>query len=118
MEEYYPELFEKMADYIKEGRWNVCGSAFENGDVNVPSPEALFRNILIGNSYFRNKFGKTSSDIFLPDCFGFGWALPSIMRHANLKGFTTQKLSWGSAYGTPLISEDGAVLTATRFMQV
>ena len=101
MEEYYPELFEKMADYIKEGRWNVCGSAFENGDVNVPSPEALFRNILIGNSYFRNKFGKTSSDIFLPDCFGFGWALPSIMRHANLKGFTTQKLSWGSAYGTP-----------------
>ena len=101
MEEYYPELFEKMADYIKAGRWNVCGSAFENGDVNVPSPEALFRNILIGNSYFRNKFGKTSADIFLPDCFGFGWALPSIMHHANLKGFTTQKLSWGSAYGTP-----------------
>ena len=101
MEEYYPELFNKMKEYIADGRWNVCGSAFENGDVNVPSPEALFRNILIGNSYFRNKFGKTSADIFLPDCFGFGWALPSIMRHANLKGFTTQKLSWGSAYGTP-----------------
>ena len=101
MEEYYPELFGKMKDYIAQGRWNVCGSAFENGDVNVPSPEALFRNILIGNSYFRNKFGKTSCDIFLPDCFGFGWALPSVMKHANLKGFTTQKLSWGSAYGTP-----------------
>lgn len=101
MEEYYPEHFKKMADYIAQGRWNVCGSAFENGDVNVPSPEALFRNILIGNSYFRNKFGKTSCDIYLPDCFGFGWALPSIMHHANLKGFTTQKLSWGGAYGTP-----------------
>ena len=101
MEEYYPELFNKMKEYIAAGRWNVCGSAYENGDVNVPSPEALFRNILIGNSYFRNKFGKTSYDIFLPDCFGFGWALPSVMKHANLKGFTTQKLSWGSAYGTP-----------------
>lgn len=101
MEEYYPELFKKMTDYIEKGRWNVCGSAFENGDVNVPSPEALFRNILIGNSYFRNKFGKTSCDIYLPDCFGFGWALPSVMHHANLKGFTTQKLSWGSAYGVP-----------------
>ena len=32
MEEYYPELFEKMKEYIKNGRWNVCGSAFENGD--------------------------------------------------------------------------------------
>ncbi len=101
MEEYYPELYNQMKDYIKSGRWNVCGSAFENGDVNVPSPEALFRNILYGNSYFNEKFGKRSTDIFLPDCFGFGWALPSVMHHANLKGFTTQKLTWGSAYGMP-----------------
>ena len=101
MKEYYPEMWEKMKSYIAEGRWNVCGSAFENGDVNVPSPEALFRNILLGNEYFDKNFGKRSCDIFLPDCFGFGYALPSIMHHANLKGFTTQKLTWGSAYGIP-----------------
>lgn len=101
MKEYYPDLWEKMKSYIDEGRWNVCGSAFENGDVNVPSPEALFRNILLGNQYFEKNFGKRSCDIFLPDCFGFGYALPSIMHHANLKGFTTQKLTWGSAYGIP-----------------
>ena len=101
MEEYYPELFERMKKYIDEGRWNVCGSAFENGDVNIPSPEALIRNILYGNSYFDKKFGKRSVDIFLPDCFGFGFALPSVMHHSNLKGFTTQKLTWGSAYGMP-----------------
>ncbi|MCM1284622.1 MAG: hypothetical protein NC213_03125 [Acetobacter sp.] len=101
MEEYYPELFEEMKEYIKQGRWNVCGSAYENGDTNCPSPEALFRNILFGNSYFDEKFGKRSVDIYLPDCFGFGWALPSIAHHSNLKGFTTQKLAWGSAYGVP-----------------
>ncbi len=101
MEEYYPELFEEMREYIKQGRWNVCGSAYENGDTNCPSPEALFRNILFGNSYFYEKFNKRSVDIYLPDCFGFGWALPSIAHHANLKGFTTQKLAWGSAYGIP-----------------
>lgn len=101
MKEYYPEMWERMKSYIAEGRWNVCGSAFENGDVNVPSPEALFRNILLGNEYFNKNFGKRSCDIFLPDCFGFGYALPSIMHHANLKGFTTQKLTWGSAYGVP-----------------
>ena len=101
MEEYYPELFDKMKDYIAKGRWNVCGSAFENGDTNIPSPEALFRNILFGNSYFDEKFGKRSVDIYLPDCFGFGWALPAIERHSNLMGFTTQKLAWGSAYGIP-----------------
>ena len=101
MKEYYPEMYEKMKSYIADGKWNVCGSAFENGDVNVPSPEALFRNILLGNEYFHKNFGKRSCDIFLPDCFGFGYALPSIMHHANLKGFTTQKLTWGSAYGIP-----------------
>lgn len=101
MEEYYPELFEQMKEYIKQGRWNVTGSAYENGDVNCPSPEALFRNILYGNSYFDEKFGKRSKDIYLPDCFGFGWALPSIAYHSNLNGFTTQKLAWGSAYGVP-----------------
>ncbi len=101
MKEYYPEMWEKMKSYIAQGNWNVCGSAFENGDVNVPSPEALFRNILLGNEYFDKNFGKRSCDIFLPDCFGFGYALPSIMHHANLKGFTTQKLTWGSAYGIP-----------------
>ncbi len=101
MKEYYPEMWEKMKSYITQGKWNVCGSAFENGDVNVPSPEALFRNILLGNEYFDKNFGKRSCDIFLPDCFGFGYALPSIMHHANLKGFTTQKLTWGSAYGVP-----------------
>ncbi len=100
-EEYYPEAFEKIKQYIADGKWNVTGSAYENGDVNVPSPESLFRNILYGNKYFEKKFSKRSNDIYLPDCFGFGWALPSIMEHAGLKGFSTQKLSWGSAYGCP-----------------
>lgn len=101
MEEYYPEEFEKLKEYVAAGRWNVTGSSYENGDMNVPSPESLFRNILYGNDYFDKKFGKRSIDIYLPDCFGFGWALPSIAHHANLNGFSTQKLTWGSAYGIP-----------------
>lgn len=101
MEEYYPEQFEKLKEYVSKGNWYPCGAGWENGDVNVPSPEALFRNFLLGNNYFDEKFGVRSRDIFLPDCFGFGYALPSIARHSNLYGFTTQKLSWGSAYGQP-----------------
>lgn len=100
-EEYYPEEFEQLRQYVADGKWNVTGSSYENGDVNVPSPEQLFRNILYGNRYFRSRFGKESNDIYLPDCFGFGWALPSIAANAGLKGFSTQKLTWGSAYGTP-----------------
>lgn len=101
IEEYYPDQFERIKQYVKDGRWCVSGSAFENGDVNIPSPEALFRNFLYGNRYFEDKFGVTSKDVFLPDCFGFGYALPSIAKHSNLLGVSSQKLSWGGAYECP-----------------
>lgn len=101
MEEYYPEDFERLKGYIAQGRWAPNGSCYENGDVNMPSPEALTRNILYGNGYFREKFGVESNDIFLPDCFGFGRALPSVAAHSGLKGFSTQKLTWGGAADVP-----------------
>lgn len=101
IEEFYPRAFEIIREYVREGRWFPSGAGYENGDVNIPSPEALFRNILIGNTYFKNKLGKKSEDMFLPDCFGFGRALPSVIKNAGLKGFTTQKLSWGCAYPLP-----------------
>lgn len=101
IEGLYPAAFEKIKDYVSQGRWCVSGTAYENGDVNIPSPEAIIRNLLYGHKYFMHSFGKSSCDIFLPDCFGFGWALPSIAAHCGLKGFTTQKLSWGSASPLP-----------------
>ena len=101
MKEYYPDEFETLRKYVAAGRWYPCGSAYENGDVNVPSPEALFRNILYGNTFFNREFGIRSKDIYLPDCFGFGWTLPSIARHANLNSFITQKLTWGATHPIP-----------------
>lgn len=101
MQEYYPEDFEKLRKYVREGRWSPCGSCYENGDVNTPSPEALTRNILYGNGFFRKEFGVESNDIFLPDCFGFGRALPAIAAHSGLTGFSTQKLTWGGSVDVP-----------------
>src|SRR6202044_2819007 len=48
--------------------------------------------ILYGNTYFRHEFGKASNEYMLPDCFGFPASLPSILAHAGIKGFSTQKL--------------------------
>ena len=101
IKEYYPEQFEKIRAYAKEGRWHPCGSCYENGDVNIPSPEALTRNILYGNGFFDKEFGIRSNDIFLPDCFGFGRALPTISAHSGLTGFSTGKLFWGSSVPIP-----------------
>lgn len=93
MKEYFPSDYERMRKYVAAGRWYPAGSSVEEGDVNLPSAEGIFRQILYGNSYFRKDFGKASDEYMLPDCFGFPASLPSILAHAGVKGFSTQKLN-------------------------
>jgi alpha-mannosidase len=99
--EYFPEAWPTVQKYVADGRWRVAGNWINAVDVNVPSPESLMRQALYAKGFFRREFGKVSGDVYLPDCFGFGYALPSIARHSGLSAFTTQKLTWGSSYGIP-----------------
>ncbi|MGB7025045.1 MAG: hypothetical protein WBD73_14710, partial [Candidatus Acidiferrales bacterium] len=93
MKEYYPADFAKLKHYVATGQWFPAGSSMEENDVNSPSAESILRQVLYGNEFFRHEFGETSEEYMLPDCFGFPASLPSILAHAGLKGFSTQKLS-------------------------
>jgi len=97
MKEYFPADFAKLKQYVDQGRWFPAGSSMEEGDVNAPSGEAIIRQILYGNDWFRDEFGKASEEYMLPDCFGFPASLPTILAHSGVKGFSTQKLVWGSS---------------------
>jgi len=101
MKEYYPADYERLKGYVKAGRWFPCGSSVDEGDANVPSAESIVRHVLYGNRFFRHEFGVASQEFMLPDCFGFPYSLPSILAHCGVKGFSTQKLTWGSANGIP-----------------
>lgn len=101
MKEYYPDDYSKLKEYINQGRWFVSGSSVDEGDALAPSVESLIRQVLLGNEYFRKEFGKTSCDYMLPDCFGFMAHTPSVWAHCGILGFSTQKLTWGSAVGIP-----------------
>lgn len=93
MKEYFPEDFAKLKHYVAAGRWFPAGSSMEENDVNSPSAESILRQVLYGNEFYRHEFGKASAEYMLPDCFGFPASLPSILAHAGIKGFSTQKLS-------------------------
>ena len=95
MKEYFPSDYAKVKQYVASGQWFPAGSSMEEGDVNLPTAEGIIRQILYGNTYFRKEFGKASAEYMLPDCFGFPASLPSILAHAGVKGFSTQKLSSG-----------------------
>ncbi len=97
MKEYFPADFARLKKYVDEGRWFPTGSSMEEGDVNAPSAEAIIRQVLYGNDWFRKELGKASAEYMLPDCFGFPSSLPTILAHSGVKGFSTQKLVWGSS---------------------
>lgn len=48
MKEYFPQQYELIKKYIKNGRWHISGSTWDATDANIPSPESFSRNILYG----------------------------------------------------------------------
>jgi len=101
MKEYYPQGFEDVRRWAKAGRWFPAGSSWEENDVNIPSSESIIRQLLYGHRFFEREFDIESNEYLLPDCFGFPASLPSVLAHCGYRGFSTQKLSWGSAVGIP-----------------
>ncbi len=97
MREYYPDDYATLQKWVRAGRWFPAGSSMEESDVNSPSAESLIRQVLYGSAYFRHDLGRTSAEYMLPDCFGFPASLPSILHHMGIRGFSTQKLTWGSS---------------------
>ena len=118
MKEYYPEKYTELKEWVAAGRWYPSGTSWVENDVLVPSSESIIRQILMGTQFFQNEFDRVSYEYMIPDCFGFSWALPSILHHCGVKGFSTQKLTWESANGIPFnigrwIGPDGnGVITA------
>ena len=89
MEQFYQRIKEK----VKSGKWIIEGNSWVEADTNVASGESLIRQLLYGREFFRNEFGVESDTYWLPDCFGFSWALPQIIRRSGMKYFVSAKLS-------------------------
>jgi len=89
-----PELFEKLRSYVKAGRWELIGGSVVEFDTNLTSGESLSRQFLYGQKFFEKEFGKRCKIGYLPDTFGFTWALPQIMKESGIDYFVTTKLVW------------------------
>lgn len=94
IKEDYPEIYQQMKKRIKEGRWEADGAMWLEPDCNVPSGESLVRQILYGTRFFDKEFGVKANYLWMPDVFGYSWALPQILRKSGIDMFMTTKLSW------------------------
>lgn len=88
-----PEIFERIKEKVKNGQWEVIGNAWVEADTNIASGESLIRQLLYGREFFVREFGVDSTVYWLPDCFGFSWSLPQIIKKSGMKSFITAKLN-------------------------
>jgi len=96
IKEDQPALFESIKQKINEGRWEPMGGMWVEADCNLSGAESLARQFLLGRTFFREHFGKDAESpvLWLPDVFGYAWALPQLIQQAGLKYFMTIKIGW------------------------
>jgi alpha-mannosidase len=68
----------------------------------LPSGESFIRQLLFGQRYFQEHFGKECEEFWMPDTFGYSPQLPQILRGANVRFFLSQKMSWNLTNTFPL----------------
>ncbi|MBW4081910.1 alpha-mannosidase [Paenibacillus sp. S150] len=90
----YPEIYAEIRKRVDEGRWEAGGAMWLEADCNLTSGESLVRQILYGTKFFREEFGVDCKYLWLPDVFGYSWALPQILRKSGIDTFMTTKISW------------------------
>lgn len=101
LEQEHPDLFARMLQRIKEGRFIPVGGMWVESDNMLPTGESLIRQITFGMRYFREHLGVEPKGLWLPDSFGYCGAWPQIARRAGFEWFLTQKISWNDTTKFP-----------------
>ena len=89
-----PDVYEQIKERVKEGRWEPDGGMFVEADCNIASGEALVRQFVHGQRFFKEEFGVDNEILWLPDVFGYSAALPQILQKCGIPYFMTTKISW------------------------
>ncbi|MEK3682575.1 alpha-mannosidase [Paenibacillus sp. FSL R10-2736] len=99
--EHYPELYGRIKERIAEGRWELVGGMWVEPDLNIPGGESLVRQMLYGQGFYMEEFGKRSTIEWLPDTFGYCASLPQLLKQAGIDYFMTTKLGWNDTNPFP-----------------
>ncbi|MCS7463670.1 alpha-mannosidase [Paenibacillus doosanensis] len=90
----YPDIYDQIKERVREGRWEAGGGMWLEADCNLTSGESLVRQLLYGTRFLKEEFGVDCKYLWLPDVFGYSWALPQILRKSGIDTFMTTKISW------------------------
>ena len=85
---HHPAMLERIAQRVKEGRWEITASHWVEGDKNLAGGESLTRHILYTRQYMRQTFGLAPEDVNIdwsPDTFGHAVTMPTYLARGGVK---------------------------------
>lgn len=110
-----PELFSKVVDYIKQGRWEPATLTWVEGDTNMASGEAMARHLLESVRYSRDVLKAAPTSFLAPDTFGHAGNLPQMAASAGAERYYHHRANPGQADLWPAYwweGQDGSRLLA------
>jgi len=88
VEKHNPEMLERIAQRVKEGRWEVTASHWVENDNNIAGGESLTRHLLYTRQHMHKLFGISPEDVpidWCPDTFGHARTLPTYLVRGGIK---------------------------------
>lgn len=118
IEEYEPELFERIRRLVKAGRWHIMGGWYLQPDCNLPSGESFVRQILAGRVYFWEAFKVWPTTAMNFDSFGHTRGLVQILARSGYDSymFCRPDKKWVTlpAENFAWVGFDGSVINGLR----
>ncbi len=87
IEEYEPDLFKRIQKLVKDGRWKIMGGWYLQPDCVMLTGESFLRQIELGHSYFKEKFGVIPDTAINFDPFGHTRGLVQILSKTGYKNY-------------------------------
>lgn len=85
VQELAPDVFGRIQGHVQEGRWEVAGAWWVEGDVNLPLRESLVASARISRAWLGENLGVDPVVAFSPDTFGHPAGLPSVLAQTGFK---------------------------------
>ena len=110
-----PELFTKVVEYVRSGRWEATTMQWVEADANMPAGEAHVRQLLEGVRYTRDLLGTSPTTFHAPDTFGHAGNLPQLAVSAGATRYYHHRCNPGGTVQWPVYwweGDDGSRLLA------
>jgi len=88
VEDFDPQMMERIKKRIAEGRWEVTASTWVENDQNMPSERSFIAHNYYAKKYLTEKYAVAEKDLcidFCPDTFGHNINMGEFMENGEVK---------------------------------